>query len=299
MKIEKITKAIIPVAGLGTRFLPYTKTIPKGMLPILNKPVIQYIVEEAIAAGIEEIIFITAENNSPLIKYFQRDYELEHTLTLKNKHHLAFEISEIGKNIKFSFIQQKKPLGLGDAVLLAKHQIGNEPFALLLGDDVLYNKNYPVIRQLIDQAILNNGSVLGLKQVPKADLESYGVVEFAKKLTDQSFLLKSVVEKPHPDEAPSNYSIIGRYILTPTIFKYLSEHHIDAKTNEIQITDSILKVMSEEAVYGFEFKGQRYDMGSKLGFVKAQIEYAMRDTDQGFRELIVDCCNDINLNHKN
>ncbi len=275
----KIRKAVIPVAGLGTRFLPFTKTSPKEMLPIINRPTIDYIVDEAVKSGIKEIIFITSSTKTSIIDYFDRNLDLERQLRKKGKDVQADELQKLSGMIKIIAVRQTDAKGLGHAVLQAKSIVGNEPFALLLGDDVIYNPKKPALGQLIELAEKEQASVLGVGEVPMENVSSYGVVDPAEDIDDRTFLLKGVVEKPTQAAAPSNLSIMGRYILTPKIFEFLEERNVDEATNEIQITDSILKLINTQKVYAYKFNGIRYDMGSKEGFIKANIEYAMRDPE--------------------
>lgn len=278
IKLKKITKAIIPVAGLGTRFLPWSKNIPKEMLPILNKPTIQYIVEEAVASGIEEILFVTSDSKEALVDHFDRHLFLEDSLIKKKKLLIVEELRKISSLAKIYTVRQDEPKGLGHAVLQAKSFIGNEPFALLLGDDVNYSgNNKPVLKQMINVFEQYNSSILGVQKVPKDDIEKYGIIDFDKKINSNLFSVKKLVEKPPKNKAPSNLAICGRYILTPKIFKFLEEQNIDLNTNEIQITDSIDRLSKIEKVFAFTYKAKRYDLGSKEGFIEANIEYALRD----------------------
>ncbi len=281
--MKKIRKAVIPVAGSGTRFLPFTKTVPKEMLPIINKPTIQYIVDEAVASGIEQIIFITSSNKTALVDYFDRNWELERNLDEKGgKEYFLEEIKKPARQAKFVFVRQFKSLGLGHAVSLAKELIGDEPFALLLGDDVIKCENdvAPALKQMIDLYEINGGlSVLGVQEVAKENISNYGIISPFKQIDKSSFLIDGVVEKPKIDKAPSNKAIVGRYILTPKIFEYLDEGNVDLATNEIQITDSILKLIKSEGVYAKVLDGKRYDMGSVKGFLEAQIDFALNDKE--------------------
>lgn len=275
----KIKKAVIPVAGLGTRFLPFTKSAPKEMLPILNRPTIDYIVEEAINSGIEIIIFITSSTKTPIIDYFDRNLDLERQLRKKGKDSQAEDLKNLSEKAKFISVRQHDAKGLGHAVLQAKEIIGDEPFALMLGDDVIYNPEEPALKQLIKLAEKEKSSVLGVGEVPIEVVSNYGVVDPKETIDEKTILLKGVVEKPAKEVAPSNLSIMGRYILSPKIFEFLEENNIDPATNEIQITDSILKLMNYEKIYAYKFDGIRYDMGSKQGYIKANIEYALRDSE--------------------
>ncbi len=282
--MKKIKKAIIPVAGNGTRFLPFTKTVPKEMLPIINKPTIDYIVDEAIASGIEEIIFITAANKTALVDYFDRNFELERSLEAKGKYDIIHSIVEPSKKARFVYIRQHEAKGLGHAVSLAAPLIQeDETFALLLGDDVIYNDekdDIPALKELIEVYEKTGLSVLGVQEVPKENISSYGVIAPSEELeiTD-SWKIESVVEKPKLEAAPSNLAVVGRYLLNAKIFDYLAEGRVDKATNEIQITDSILRLANEKGVAARKLSGLRYDMGSIPGFLKAQIEYAYRNPD--------------------
>ncbi len=278
--MKKITKAIIPVAGNGTRFLPFTKTIPKEMLPIINKPTIDYIVDEAVASGIEEIIFITSSNKTALVDYFDRNHELERSLQSKNKHALIQEIVDPALKAKFFWIRQHEAKGLGHAVSLAAPLIGeDETFALLLGDDVIYHDDaseLPALAELIEVYEKTGLSVLGVQEVPEENVSSYGVIDPGEEISENAWRLKSVIEKPAKEDAPSRMAITGRYLLNSKIFDYLAEGRVDKATNEIQITDSILRLSNELGVAAKLLSGIRYDMGSVAGFLKAQIEYAYR-----------------------
>ncbi len=278
--MKKIKKAIIPVAGNGTRFLPFTKTIPKEMLPIINKPTIDYIVDEAVASGIEEIIFISSSNKNAIVDYYDRNLELEAELEAKGKEPLIEEIVHPAKKAKIFWVRQHKAKGLGHAVSLAGSLIGeDETFALLLGDDVIYHDDKdhkPALSELIDVYNKTGLSVLGVQEVEKEKVSSYGIIEPSAKIEDDVWKIKSVIEKPQVEVAPSNLAIVGRYLLHSSIFKYLDEQNVDKATNEIQITDSILKLANEKGVVAKKLNGIRYDMGSHEGFLKAQIEYAYR-----------------------
>ncbi|NOQ50139.1 MAG: UTP--glucose-1-phosphate uridylyltransferase [Mycoplasmataceae bacterium] len=278
--MRKVTKAIIPVAGLGTRFLPYSKTVPKEMLPILNIPSIQYIIEEAVASGIEEIIFITSSKKTAIVDYLDRDFALEAELNDKGKFKQAESIKNIAKIAKYAFVRQHHPRGLGNAILQAKNWIGDEPFAILLGDDVIHNEGSPALKQLIDVFNQKQCSVIGVLEVENKDVFKYGVIEEGEIIDEKSSYLKGVVEKPSIESAPSNKVIIGRYILDPKIFKYLERNYIDPKTKEVQLTDSILNLIDDDfPVIATLFTGKRYDLGSVLGFIEAQIDYSLRDDE--------------------
>ncbi len=282
--MKKIKKAVIPVAGNGTRFLPFTKTIPKEMLPIINKPTIDYIVDEAIASGIEEIIFITSSTKTALADFYDRNHELERSLQAKGKFAQIHEIVDPSFKAKFVWIRQYEAKGLGHAVSLASMLIEkDETFALLLGDDVIYNdnENIPALKQLVEVYEKTGGmSVLGVQEVPKENISNYGVVSLGEKLDiNDSWKIDSIIEKPSIEDAPSNLAVVGRYLLNAKIFDHLSEGRVDKSTNEIQITDSILRLAKEQGVAAKKMSGIRYDMGSIPGFLKAQIEYAYRDPE--------------------
>lgn len=271
---KKIRKAIIPAAGLGTRFLPATKAQPKEMLPIVDKPTIQYIIEEAIASGIEEILIITGRSKKCLEDHFDRSIELEIELEKSGKNELLDLVKDISDMVDIHYIRQKEPKGLGHAISCAKTFVGNEPFAILLGDDVVYNDEKPCLKQLIDCYNEYRTSVLGVQTVPESDVSKYGIVK-GKHIEGSVYKVKDLVEKPSKDEAPSNVAILGRYIVTPTIFEIL-ENTKPGKGGEIQLTDALLELMSQEAMYAYDFEGRRYDVGDKFGFLQATIEYGLR-----------------------
>jgi len=286
--IKKITKAVFPVAGMGTRFLPATKVNPKEMLPIVDKPLIQYAVEEAIAAGITDLIFITGRTKRSITDHFDKAYELETEL----EKHGKFEKLEIVRNIipdgvTCIFIRQAEPLGLGHAVLCAKPVIGDEPFAVLLPDDLIDDGNQGVTKQIVDIYQQERKSVIAVENVPKEDTSKYGIVETSVTNSDSLFKISSIVEKPKPEESPSTLAVIGRYVLSPEIFYCLEETPRGAG-NEIQLTDAISMLLDKEAVYAYEFEGTRYDCGSKLGYMQASIQYALKDPDikEEFRSYI-------------
>ena len=283
---KKIRKAIIPAAGLGTRFLPATKAQPKEMLPIVDKPTLQYIIEECVASGIEEILIITGRNKKSIEDHFDRSVELEMELEKAGKEEMLKMVRDISDMVNIHFIRQKEPRGLGHAILCAKTFVGNEPFAVLLGDDVVYNENKPCLKQLIDCYGEYKTSVLGVQTVPGEDVNKYGIVGGIH-IEDKVYKVKNLVEKPSIDEAPSNVAILGRYIITPKIFEIL-ENTAPGKGNEIQLTDALLKLISEEAMYAYDFEGRRYDVGDKLGFLQATVEYALRKEElrDGFIEYL-------------
>ncbi len=271
---KKIRKAIIPAAGLGTRFLPATKAQPKEMLPIVDKPTLQYIIEEAIESGIEEILIITGRNKKSIEDHFDRSVELELELEHKGKVEMLEMVKSISNMVDIHFIRQKEPKGLGHAIYCAKSFVGNEPFAVMLGDDIVYNEGKPCLRQLMDCYDEYKTSVLGVQTVPDGDVDKYGIVD-GLKIEGNVTKVKGLVEKPSVDEAPSNMAILGRYIITPSIFEIL-ERTKPGKGGEIQLTDALLELMSEEAIYAYNFEGRRYDVGDKLGFLEATVEYALR-----------------------
>jgi UTP--glucose-1-phosphate uridylyltransferase len=275
-RFELIRKAVIPVAGLGTRFLPATKAQPKEMLPLVDKPVIQYIVEEAVASGIKQIIFVTGRHKRAIEDHFDRNLELERNLEEKGKLELLKVVKEIPELADFIFIRQKEPLGLGHAILTAEPVVGNEPFAVLLGDDVMVSEA-PATSQLIEVFNRYKCSVLGLQEVPKEDVNKYGIAS-GKEIEEGIFKLDELVEKPSIDEAPSNLAIAGRYILTPGIFDALRRTPV-GRGGEIQLTDAIRILSEREAVYGRILEVKRYDTGNKLGFLEATVDFALMRED--------------------
>ena len=283
---KKIRKAIIPAAGLGTRFLPATKAQPKEMLPIVDKPTIQYIIEEAVASGIEEILIITGRSKKCIEDHFDKSVELELELEKSGKEEMLKMVREISDMVDIHFIRQKEPKGLGHAISCAKTFVGNEPFAVLLGDDIVYNEGKPCLKQLIDCYDEYKTSVLGVQTVEAKDVNKYGIVNGIH-IEDRVYKVKGLVEKPPVEEAPSNVAILGRYIITPKIFEIL-ENTKPGKGGEIQLTDALLKLIDEEAMYAYDFEGTRYDVGDKLGFLKATVEYALRREDlrDGFIEYL-------------
>ena len=269
----KIKKAVIPAAGLGTRFLPATKAQPKEMLPIVDKPTIQYIVEEAVKSGIEDIVIVNGRNKGSIEDHFDRSVELELELERGQKAEELKMVKSISEMANIYFIRQKKPLGLGHAVLSAQRFIGNEPFAVLLGDDVVVSKT-PALRQMMDIFNEYNNSVVGVQTVAHEVTYQYGIVD-GKPVDDRVYKVRDLVEKPPVDEAPSDIAILGRYILTPDVFRYLENQERGAG-GEIQLTDAIKRMAKDEAVYAYDFKGHRYDCGSKIGFLQASIEFGLR-----------------------
>ncbi len=269
----KVRKAIIPAAGLGTRFLPATKAQPKEMLPIVDKPTIQYIIEEAIASGIEEILIITGRNKKCIEDHFDKSIELEMELAKSGKEDLLELVRDISDMVDIHYIRQKEPKGLGHAIYCAKAFVGNEPFAVLLGDDVVDSEK-PCLKQLIDCFSEYKTSILGVQTVPAKDVNKYGIVDGIH-IEDRVYKVKDLVEKPSLEDAPSNVAILGRYIITPQIFDIL-ENTKPGKGGEIQLTDALKTLISNEAMYAYNFEGRRYDVGDKLGFLQATVEYAMK-----------------------
>ncbi len=286
--MKKIRKAVIPAGGYGTRFLPATKATPKEMLPIVDKPTIQYIVEEAKASGIEEILIISGHGKRAIEDHFDSAPALEQTLKAQGKQELLNMVRETA-DINVHYIRQRYMRGLGDAVLCARAFMGDEPFAVLLGDDVVYNPERPAIRQLMDIYEATGGSVLGCQMVPDEMVSSYGIV--AGKQTDNSRLMRveNMVEKPDLGEAPSNMAVLGRYIIKPEVFEIL-EHQDPGKNGEIQLTDALKVLAQRDLVYAYDFEGKRYDLGDKLGFLKATVEFALRRDDlrEDFQEYLRD-----------
>ncbi|MDD2884298.1 MAG: UTP--glucose-1-phosphate uridylyltransferase GalU [Dechloromonas sp.] len=277
--MKKIRKAVFPVAGMGTRFLPATKASPKEMLPIVDKPIIQYAVEEAIAAGITDMVFVTGRSKRAIEDHFDKAYELESELEARGKTQmLEFVRNLIPKHINCIYIRQAEALGLGHAVLCAKPVIGDEPFAVLLADDLL-DGDTAVIKQMSDTYDYYRCSVLGVQDVPREDTKSYGIVA-ARRVAERVEQVSAMVEKPKPEEAPSTLAVVGRYILTPRIFHHLEQLRPGAG-GEIQLTDGIASLLSEEQVLAYRYEGTRYDCGSKLGYLKAMVTFGCRHPEVG------------------
>lgn len=272
----KVRKAIIPAAGLGTRFLPATKAQPKEMLAIVDKPTIQYIIEEAVAAGIQDIIIVTGRNKRSIEDHFDRSIELELELEKNSKTEMLEMVRKISDIANIHYIRQKEPRGLGHAVLTAKHFIGNEPFAVLLGDDIVVSKQ-PCLGQMIDVYEEYKTTVLGVQAVSEDVVNKYGIVD-CKHIDDRVYKIKDLVEKPPIGQAPSNIAILGRYIITPRIFEYL-ETQDEGAGGEIQLTDALKRMAKDEAMYAYDFKGHRYDVGTKMGYLQANIEFALRNDE--------------------
>lgn len=277
VKPMKVNKAVIPAAGLGTRFLPATKAMPKEMLPIVDKPTIQYIIEEAVASGIEEILIITGRSKRAIEDHFDRSIELELELEKKNNEELLKIVKDISDMVDIHYIRQKEAKGLGHAIYCARAFVGNEPFAVLLGDDIVYNETKPCLRQMIEVYNKYNGSILGVQKVSDTDVSKYGIVD-GDRLSDTIYTVKDLVEKPNIDEAPSNIAILGRYIINPIIFDILASTK-PGKGGEIQLTDALKVLASKEDIYAYMFEGKRYDVGNKLGFLEATVETALRRED--------------------
>ncbi|WP_195948393.1 UTP--glucose-1-phosphate uridylyltransferase GalU [Paraclostridium bifermentans] len=270
---KTVKKAIIPAAGLGTRFLPATKSQPKEMLPIVDKPTLQYIIEEAINSGIEEILIITGRNKKSIEDHFDKSVELELELQQKGKTEMLEMVQEISNMVNIHYIRQKEPKGLGHAIHCAKSFIGDEPFAVLLGDDIV-DSDTPCLKQLIDAYDEYKTSILGVQEVAKDDTDKYGILD-CKYIEDRVYKVKDMVEKPSVEEAPSNIAILGRYIITPAIFEIL-ENQAPGKGGEIQLTDALKTLAQHEAIYAYNFEGRRYDVGDKLGFLEATIDFALK-----------------------
>ena len=273
--MKKIRKAVFPVAGLGTRFLPATKASPKEMLPIVDKPLIQYAVEEAVEAGMDQMIFITGRSKRAIADHFDKAFELEHELEAKGKEELLRIVrSIVPDHVSCIYLRQAEALGLGHAVLCALPVVGNEPFAVILADDLIDGGSRSCLSQMVDVYGYQGRSVLGVERVPQEETNKYGVVK-ATKLEDRVYKVESIVEKPAPDKAPSNLAVVGRYILTPGIFEKLQSTQKGAG-GEIQLTDAIAALLKDEQVLAYEFLGKRYDCGSKIGYLEATVEYALK-----------------------
>ncbi|MFB9279727.1 UTP--glucose-1-phosphate uridylyltransferase GalU [Cohnella cellulosilytica] len=273
--MERVKKAIIPAAGLGTRFLPATKAMPKEMLPIVDKPTIQYIVEEAIESGVEDIIVVTGKGKRAIEDHFDIAFELEHTLEEKGKLDILEKVRK-SSQVNLHYIRQKEPKGLGHAVWCARNFIGDEPFAVLLGDDIVEAET-PCTRQLIEQFERTGRSIIGVQTVGVDQTHRYGIVDPGER-TDQLYRVNRFVEKPPQGQAPSNLAIMGRYVLTPEIFEYLGRHERGAG-GEIQLTDAIQKLNEAQGVYAYDFQGIRYDVGEKIGFIMTTINFALRNQE--------------------
>ena len=276
--MKTVKKAVIPAAGLGTRFLPATKAQPKEMLPIVDKPTLQYIIEEAVASGVEEILIITGRNKKSIEDHFDKSVELELELESKGKTELLEIVRNISNMVNIHYIRQKEPKGLGDAIYCARYFIGDEPFAVMLGDDIVDNEGgKPCLKQLIDAYEKYETTILGVQEVAKEDTDKYGIVN-GSKVADDVYKVKDLVEKPDPEKAPSNVAILGRYIITPEIFDILSELP-PGKNSEIQLTDALEELSEKRDMYAYVFEGKRYDLGDKHGFLQATVDFALKRPD--------------------
>ena len=285
---QKVRKAVFPVAGLGTRFLPATKANPKEMLTIVDKPLIQYAAEEAVNAGIDELVFVTSSSKRAIEDHFDKNYELEAELERKGKHHLLKIVREVvPPHVTCVYVRQPEALGLGHAVLCAKSVVGNEPFAVILADDLIHTGKNCVLSQMLSVFNDRNCSILGVEEVPRDETDKYGIVD-PMESDGRVTKIRSIVEKPKPADARSNLAVVGRYVLTPTIFKYLETISRGAG-GEIQLTDAIQRLLESEVVLAYKFEGKRYDCGSKLGYLKATVEYALLHPDlrEPFLEYLV------------
>jgi UTP--glucose-1-phosphate uridylyltransferase len=284
--MTKITKAVFPVAGLGTRFLPATKASPKEMLPIVDKPLIQYAVEEAVAAGITELIFITGRGKRAIEDHFDKAYELEAELQAHGKNKLLKEVRGLlPDGVSCTYIRQSEALGLGHAVLRARHLVGDQPFAVILADDLI-DAPLPVMKQMVQAHARQGGSIIAVQNVDRSETASYGIVS-TERIGPSISRITAIVEKPKPEEAPSTLGVVGRYILSPRIFHFL-ENLRPGAGREIQLTDAIGRLLREEAIFAYEFDGRRYDCGSKLGYLEATVNYGLKHPELGaeFRAFI-------------
>ena len=274
----RVTKAVIPAAGLGTRVLPATKAQPKEMLVIVDKPSLQYIVEELVESGIKDIIIVTGRNKNSIEDHFDHSYELEDTLKKNNKNILLEKVEDISSMANICYVRQNHPKGLGHAILKAKSFVGNEPFVIALGDDIVYN-DVPVAKQLIDSYSKYGSSIVGCQEVKESDVSKYGIVKPLLSLDEKTVEMEDFIEKPSVDEAPSKLACLGRYLLTPKIFDYLEKTE-PGKCGEIQLTDAIVAMMKDgEKVLAYNFEGKRYDIGNKFGLLKANIEFGLRNEE--------------------
>jgi len=283
----KVSKAVIPAAGLGTRFLPATKAQPKEMLPVLDKPAIQYVVEEAVRAGLHDVLIVTGRGKRTIEDHFDRSFELEYYLHQKGKLDLLEELRSVGEGAAIHYIRQRDPLGLGNAVAVAERHMGGEPFAVLLGDDLMTESN-PVLQQMLKVHERYGRSVIAVQEVPRDEISLYGSIQ-PEFVEDGLARIVSIVEKPNPADAPSNLAAIGRYVLTPEIFDALREIE-PGVGGEVQLTDALNRLAQEQAIYAYVFEGGRYDIGNKLDYLKATVELAVDRDDVGkeFREFLAD-----------
>lgn len=275
--MKKIRKAVIPAAGIGSRVLPATKAQPKEMLPIIDKPAMQYLVEELIDSGITEILIITGRNKESIENHFDYSYELENILKEQGKTELLNVVEEISKLANIYYVRQKAPLGLGHAISKAESFVGDEPFVVLLGDDIMYTENMPVTKQLVNKYYeVGGGNILGIQKVAHDQTSKYGIIDIKEQIDDRTYLVKEFVEKPSVDKAPSDYAALGRYVLKPEIFKYLKTIKPGAD-GEIQLTDAILAMTKDNnPLYAYDFDALRYDTGDKFGMFKANVEFGLR-----------------------
>jgi UTP--glucose-1-phosphate uridylyltransferase len=275
--MRQVRKAVFPVAGLGTRFLPATKAQPKEMLPLVDKPTIQYVVEEAVASGLAELVLVTGRNKRAIEDHFDAAFELEYYLADRGKTEELAQIKTISELASVCYVRQKEPLGLGHAILCARPLVGDEPFAVFLGDDIIGGTSTPCMRQLLDVFDKHDGAVIAVERVPRERIPQYGVIA-GRQITDRVWEITDLVEKPRAEEAPSDLAIIGRYVLTPDVFGILAETRPDRR-GEIQLTDALRTLRANRAMYAVEFEGKRYDTGDKLGFLKATVEFALARPD--------------------
>jgi len=283
--IKPVKKAVFPVGGLGTRFLPATKAIPKEMLPVVAKPLIQYAFEEAVEAGIEEFIFITGRNKSAINNHFDHAFELQSVLSTKEKKDTLAQVKDwVPVAGQIAFIPQKEPKGLGHAVWCARHFIGDEPFAVLLADEMVLNPKKGALAQMVESYNQVGGNIVAVGEVPQSDTNKYGILDPKGKTDERLIAAKSMIEKPDPKDAPSNLSLTGRYILQPEIFEYLEKGRA-AKDGEIQLTDSMCEMLKIQDFYGYKFEGRRFDCGNRVGFLEANLAYALEEDEMRDRML--------------
>ena len=282
----RVRKAVFPAAGLGTRFLPATKAQPKEMLPLVDKPAIQYVVEEAVASGLDQIILVTGRSKRAIEDHFDTAFELEHYLDSRGKTEELQQIKSISELAEFSYVRQREPLGLGHAILVARALVGDEPFGAFLGDDIIGGATVPCMRQLLEVYEKYDGPVIAVERVPRERIHQYGVIA-GRNITGNVWEISDLVEKPKAEEAPSDLAIIGRYVLTPDLFPILAATAAD-KRGEIQLTDGLRTLRRQRPMYAVEFEGKRYDTGDKLGFLKATVEFALARPDLAgaFREYL-------------
>ena len=286
--LGRVRKAVFPAAGLGTRFLPATKAQPKEMLPLVDKPIIQYVIEEAVAAGITNIIIVTGRGKNAIEDHFDVSYELEKLLEVRGKTDLLEQVRAVSNMINVSYVRQGEALGLGHAVLVARDLVGDEPFAVMLGDDII-DSPVPCMKQMVEVFERHQGPVIAVHRVPRDEISAYGVIDgdCCEDRNDRVWRIRDLVEKPQREEAPSDLAIIGRYILTPDIFEALAQTPRDA-AGEIQLTNGLRALKDRRPMYGYRFEGVRHDAGNKLGFLKATVEFALKREDLGgpFREYL-------------